>query len=136
MNVSVTGPKGGKLPLELRAYTTMAVKDFAKQLGIQRLHTNINVRVHNHLVIDKVVEGYCEPESKRNFNIDVCLFGNWLSTLAHEMVHVKQFARGELSLDMKTWKNKKDCDNIEYWDQPWEKEARRLQHKLVEDFCK
>lgn len=136
MNIKVTGPKGGKLPVELKVYTELAVKNFAKQLGIHRLRNNINVRVHNHIVIDQVAEGYCEAKDKRNFTIDVCLFGNWLSTLAHEMVHVKQFARGELSLDMRTWKNRKDCDRIDYWDQPWEKEARRLQYKMVEDFCK
>lgn len=136
MQVTVTGAKGGRLPLELQAYTSLAVKDFAKQLGIHRLKTNIRVRVHNHVVINSEAEGYCEAQNKRTFNIDVCLFGNWLATLAHEMVHVKQFARGELSLDMKTWKNRKDCDKIDYWEQPWEKEARRLQYKMAEVFSK
>jgi hypothetical protein len=37
---------------------------------------------------------------------------------------------------MSQWKSNKYCDNIEYWDQPWEKEARRLQGKLVEEFEK
>ena len=68
-----------------------------------------------------------------NFYIDCCLYGNWLSTLAHEMVHVKQFARDELSANLRRWKTR-DHTNTEYWDQPWEKEARRLQSRLVAKF--
>tara|TARA_B110000503_G_scaffold85316_1_gene129716 strand:+ start:805 stop:993 length:189 start_codon:yes stop_codon:yes gene_type:complete len=56
-----------------------------------------------------------------------------MSTLAHELVHVKQFARGELSDNLQYWKGK-DCSDTDYWKQPWEKEARRLQKKLMNDF--
>ena len=60
----------------------------------------------------------------------------WGITLAHEMVHVKQFARGEMDLGLTRWKSNHYAGNIEYWDQPWEKEARRLQHKLAMNFSK
>mgnify|MGYP003673450864 FL=1 len=49
------------------------------------------------------------------------------------MVHVKQFARDELSANLRRWKTR-DHTNTEYWDQPWEKEARRLQSRLVAKF--
>lgn len=51
-----------------------------------------------------------------------------LKIIAHELVHVKQFARGEMKDTVHTnyvkW-NKQliDQDAIEYWDLPWEIEA-------------
>jgi len=56
--------------------------------------------------------------------------------LAHEMVHVKQFALDELDASLTRWKSNKYCENMEYWDQPWEKEARKLEMKLLENFHK
>lgn len=135
MKISVTGPRGADLNLGLQAYATLAVKSFAKQLGINRLHTNLHIKIHNNIFVDKSNSmGLCESVDERNFIIDVALFGNWLSTLAHEMVHVKQFAKGELDPGMSRWKSNRYVDHIEYWDQPWEKEARRLQNKLVLHF--
>ena len=137
MDIAITGPNGGKVDFGLAAFATMAVKDFAKQLDISRLKTNIQVRIHNKLFIgDSGTEGLCEAVDNRHFIIDVCLFGNWISTLAHEMVHVKQFAKNELDPALTRWKSNRYCETIDYWDQPWEKEARRLQFKLVEDFEK
>ena len=135
LKISVTGPRGADLNLGLQAYATLAVKSFAKQLGINRLHTNLHIKIHNNIFVDKSNSmGLCESVDERNFIIDVALFGNWLSTLAHEMVHVKQFAKGELDPGMSRWKSNRYVDHIEYWDQPWEKEARRLQNKLVLHF--
>ena len=50
-----------------------------------------------------------------------------MQTLAHEMVHAKQFLRKEL--DGNLWK-KRNYDNVKYDDQPWEKEANRLEERL------
>ena len=136
MELHVTGPRDGKVDTGLEALVHVACKNFAKQLGISRLKTEIQVRMHHDLFVAEGCEGLCEPVSNRLFILDVALYGNWLSTLAHEMVHVRQFARGELNSNMSQWKSNKYCDNIEYWDQPWEKEARRLQGKLVEEFEK
>lgn len=52
-----------------------------------------------------------------------------LITLAHEMVHVKQYATGELrdymsSSKLQRWRDeKRDWSQVEYWDLPWEIEA-------------
>ena len=135
MDILVTGPRGADLDVGLTAYTMLAVKSFARQLGISRLKSVIHIRIHNALTVDRGrSEGLCESIDKRHFIIDVALFGNWLSTLAHEMVHVKQFAIGELDPALSRWKSNKYCAKIEYWDQPWEKEARRLQHKMLLKF--
>jgi len=135
LDILVTGPRGADLDVGLTAYTMLAVKSFARQLGISRLKSVIHIRIHNALTVDRGrSEGLCESIDKRHFIIDVALFGNWLSTLAHEMVHVKQFAKGELNSSLSQWKSNKYCENINYWEQPWEKEARKLQHKLVLNF--
>jgi hypothetical protein len=52
------------------------------------------------------------------------------------MVHVRQFARKELDAQLTQWKSNRYCGDIEYWDQPWEREARRLQDRMLEEFNK
>ena len=63
-------------------------------------------------------------------------FDQILTWLAHEMVHLKQFVRGEL-FDYETgnvqWKSR-TFGRIHYTDQPWEKEAYRLEGELYEMF--
>ncbi len=52
-----------------------------------------------------------------------------LTTLAHEMVHVKQFATGEMRDLMRdahlvSWQGKRfDIRDVDYWDYPWEIDA-------------
>lgn len=50
-----------------------------------------------------------------------------LETVAHEMVHVKQFARGELYQGIRVnkhrWQGRWMGENVDYWDLPWEIEA-------------
>lgn len=55
-----------------------------------------------------------------------------ISTICHEMVHVKQYYRKELAHRgiEHTWKNKLHVDT-DYMDQPWEKEAFKLEEKLA-----
>lgn len=90
--------------------------------------------------------GYCSFEDNhlrpRQFLIEVRKnqrVKNLLSTLAHEMVHVKQYARGALAYRgdfAKTlWKGH-DHSKTDYFDQPWEKEAYKLEQKLYDKFVK
>ena len=64
-------------------------------------------------------------------------FDQVLIWLAHEMVHLKQFVRGEL-FDYATgnvqWKSR-TYRRVHYTDQPWEKEAYRLEEELYEMFA-
>ena len=137
MNIAVTGPQGGIVQPDLHANIALAVKSFAKQLGISRLKNNIVVRLHHKVFMDSEgTQGLCESLDTRNYIVDLCMYSNWVVNLAHEMVHVKQFARGELDSGLTSWKSNKYCSNIEYWEQPWEKEARRLQFKLAKEFEK
>ncbi len=56
-----------------------------------------------------------------------------MKTLAHELVHVRQYVRNELNDEMNTWKGRKvDSDAIDYDDQPWEVEANKLGNEIYE----
>lgn len=55
-----------------------------------------------------------------------------LSTLAHEMVHIKQYIAGELNETMTAWKGKRiDPDSLDYYDHPWEIEAYGKEQGLL-----
>lgn len=130
MKVNVTGPKGGEVNAKLKATITRTLRLYAKELGISKIRNTIWVRVHHRTLIDGDAEGMCTALTKRKFVIDLCMYTDWLAILAHEMVHVKQFSTEELALDMNRWKSRKNVSALDYWDQPWEREAFRLQSKL------
>ena len=64
----------------------------------------------------------------------------FLRVICHEMVHVKQWARGEMySYDrhpnLTRWhKQKIDHDKMDYYEQPWEIEAHGREHGLTVSF--
>jgi hypothetical protein len=133
MDIVVRGARGGSVSTELMAYATLAVRSFGRQLGISRKKLVIDLRFHNRFSIDGAA-GTCSAEDDRLFRVDVCLFNNWICTLAHEMIHVKQFALKQLDPSLARWKSRRDVKDLNYEDQPWEKEAFRLQMRLVENF--
>jgi len=58
-----------------------------------------------------------------------------IRTIAHEMVHVKQYCKKELNEEMNRWMGKKvDPDQILYHSRPWEIEAHETGDKLYEEF--
>lgn len=60
-----------------------------------------------------------ELEINRDNNTKTILYN-----LAHEIVHVKQFALGELDENQSKWHRVSvDSDKVDYWDLPWEIEA-------------
>ena len=72
--------------------------------------------------------GYClELDDNRSFEIEVdrrLRLRTLLETVAHEMVHVKQYARRELHPVHDTWCGKTyNPKKVSYWDLPWEIEA-------------
>lgn len=89
--------------------------------------------------LDGDAYGYChaDPEGDaeradrpRTFDLEIhkdMPLRKVLETIAHEMVHVKQYARGELYEGARTskhrWQGKWLDKDPDYWDQPWEIEA-------------
>lgn len=63
--------------------------------------------------------------------------GNWLSTLFHELEHIRQYIEDELELeqDQAMWRGKKVLRG-DYWSEPWEVEARKVEDKLFSKYRK
>jgi hypothetical protein len=111
---------------------------------------SINIAVTSDLVDVAGVEGDVVPAddacNRRPKKFDLRLnyygagrFHDLLIALAHESVHIKQFARSELSAldydDYQRFLGKLYPAGTEcYWDTPWEIEAHGLEHKLHESF--
>ena len=78
--------------------------------------------------LDKIDDalGYCYEEFKGSYAIEIDKrqsMRRFLETVAHEMVHVKQYCRNEMS-GRDTWHGKFiNPKTTEYWDLPWEIEA-------------
>lgn len=82
-------------------------------------------------------QGYCLSYDKRDFEIEVkrdLKLAELLKTVAHELVHVKQYAKGELkpgTVNAPVWEGRAvDLNKTNYWDCPWEIEAHGREHGL------
>ncbi len=81
------------------------------------------------------VYGLClEGDNNRSFTLSIAkglTKKEIVSTIAHEMVHVKQYARNELTHvnGKHMWKSK-IYKRVNYWTCPWEKEAVGLEEEL------
>jgi hypothetical protein len=107
----------------------------------------VRVRGRDGLYDKRGVFGECEyvsdDPSLREFIIDIALElddTTFAQTLAHEMVHVKQYAKGEMvhySRDFHSMKWQKQRINtleLDYWDLPWEIEAHGREQGLFYQF--
>lgn len=84
------------------------------------------------------INDYNERNLPRDFVIEIDrkqTEDEMLVTIAHEMVHVKQYAYRELNDQQNLWMGEKiDSDKIPYDKQPWEIEAESAAHFLFEGF--
>ena len=100
-----------------------------------RNRLEVDIELINDLKVKENIAGDCTWEDSsyrpRHFTIRVDASQPkqyMLETIAHEMVHVKQFARGELkdtsSLTGCNWNGKEvNYEKVCYYDHPWEIEA-------------
>ncbi len=84
--------------------------------------------------------GYClELDDKRTFEIEADRtqrMRRLLETIAHEMVHVKQYARRELHpVQNVTSTFPNEIKTTDYWDLPWEIEAHGREVGLFVRWC-
>lgn len=77
--------------------------------------------------------GYCLcTDDNKTFELEIRKgqkLYDLISTVCHEMVHVKQYYRKELTPNY-TWL-KKDMSDVEYSERPWEIEAYELEQELA-----
>lgn len=81
--------------------------------------------------------GYCTEEEPKVFEIEVdksLRMFDFVSTLTHELTHLKQYLRKEMvALDdgRTRWKKKVYSENTTYENSPWEKEAFKVEKQLA-----
>lgn len=122
-----------------------AIKFYAKYLLSVRLYETISIHVE-FIKYEKHEYAYCNPEDEYNRTFLISINKNLskedtLRSIAHEMVHVKQYVKRELKHYTRGDKVKfLDEFFIEsktnYWIRPWEKEARALEEILYEEFVR
>ena len=122
---------------------------YAEKLMGKRLMESLEITIHlkKNLLSKDGYEGTAIWEDDgyrpKEFTIELdtsVKIRNLLITLAHEIVHIKQWAKGEMYEYLKSGlirfhKTKFDIDNIDYWDYPWEVEAFGKQLGLFIRFC-
>jgi hypothetical protein len=128
----------GKINKTLRE----ALEFFAANLFTPQMNRHVEVRIRQRDLGTwhgfASIEDYNSLGQPRSFIIELHRKDNEaekLKTLAHELVHVRQYVRNELNDEMNTWKGRKiDSDSIPYDDQPWEVEANELGNLLYERY--
>lgn len=144
MNLNFDNIKNKHIPL-----IEAAVSYYSSLLMSSRLYKNISIDIIGHEgLIDGYANGMCTWEDTyvkpRDFSIEINTEQDDVSfytALAHEMVHVKQFAREEIKERFKPnytklWYGKiVDTKKVNYWDLPWEIEANGRQEGMVIRFC-
>ena len=115
---------------------TQGMVEFCAKKLMPRLY---NLDIFVHLCKPTGALGYClELENNRTFELEIdrtLPLRQLLETVAHEMVHVKQYALGELNDEMTHWRGLKiDSDSIPYDEQEWEIEAETVGLMLYQDF--
>lgn len=111
------------------------VRNLMESLKIHRF-TSRFVDIKFKSVLDDEADGLClgdDQEVYLTIGTKNKSFMRQMQALAHEMVHARQFLRGELTCEGGfAWKGK-NASEFKYKDQPWEIEAYKLERDLFLD---
>jgi hypothetical protein len=125
-----------------RPFVKRAVKFYAENLMSEKMLENIYIQVIFDKTLD--VHGYAHVSERtdtgkaRMFQIQVNPHigsHDIFETLAHEMVHVKQFAYSETNDDLTRWKGTVVPADTDYYSEPWEIEAYGMTAGLFTKFA-
>jgi hypothetical protein len=114
---------------EHRALIESVVLFFEKELKLQKSRYMLEVRTKYNMSVTDDCRGHVTklgPQYLIMFVDSKLDFERLILTLAHEMVHVKQYAKGQVKnitgrTQTRYWMGKKVRKS--YYDQPWELEA-------------
>jgi hypothetical protein len=123
-----------------RALIDSLLRVLIPELRLTRSRFNLIIRSHRGLAKQDNMRGVVGPDpadpTQLVMLLDSALDSELLiSTLCHEMVHVKQFALGQTQVKYRGekptfyWLGKRV--QADYWDQPWEQEAWRRERVLA-----
>jgi hypothetical protein len=130
--------EGGNASQKDKAYSL--TQFCIKKLMPRMRSLDINIKFTR---LGKEANGYCLRQTDREFELEIdsrLTLRTMLETVAHEMVHVKQYARREMNdyafkeVHYK-WKGKLVPDSTDYWDLPWEIEANGREVGLFIRWC-
>lgn len=141
MEISISGISDPKFKKELMR----ASYSYLESLISKRLmnHIILDIEVKRPSLIEDGADGYCEvighnsQNKPREFLIQIARNKSkryMMMTLAHEIVHLKQYALGELDEDTNTWKGKR-YNSKSYWNTPWEIEAYGRERGMYFEYC-
>lgn len=139
MRVSIVGCPDRKY---FAPYVKRAVDFYAENLMTQKMLDNIFLKIKFNPKIN--VFGYASVEEvndrgkPREFLIELNPHigaAEILKTIAHEMVHVKQFVYGETNESLTRWKGTRIDESTDYYDQPWEIEANGVEIGLFTKYA-
>jgi hypothetical protein len=127
MNLSIIGcPEKERF----RPYVKRAALFYAENLMSDKMLENIFLRIKfdNSLEVygRAAVLDYNESGKPRMFEIELhpgIGAHDILETLAHEMIHIKQFAYGDTDSNLTRWRGDRIPEDTDYYDEPWEIEA-------------
>ena len=121
---------------------TKLIKQAAKFYAIQLIPEHYD-HVYLDIYANKIkADGTCLQMDDYDFEIEInqkLSFEHMMITLAHEMIHLKQYVTRELKTKVvkgkciDTWKGVK-YRNIKYDEQPWEHEAMDMEEELYHMF--
>lgn len=121
---------------------TEALHYFASRLLSAQMRRHLAIKVVFRQKIEHLglthIDDYNELGRPRTFTIEIDrrqTEEEILKTLAHEMVHVRQYCKGELNEEMTYWKGQRVfTEEMKYDNYPWEIEADILGDQLYEEF--
>lgn len=137
MNITVTGATKSQETL-IKSLTKFTINKLMPRM--KNLDITVEIKKSDAF-------GYCMAEDgeradrPREFTVTLARglkLRDLLTTLAHELVHVKQYARGELYQSMRTAKmrwNGQWVGDMDYYDEPWEIEAHGREEGLFVRWC-
>lgn len=145
INIRILGCPATNLRDRIRA----AALFFVDEIMPRKRRLYISIKIDNSLLAEHNMVGSCEPVdevlNKRHYKFAIHLEktltdDEMLRTLAHEIVHVKQFTSGQMvscrfNEDITFWNGKKYDENKTPYDKhPWEIDANKTADKLIKQF--
>lgn len=138
MNVRVHGCESETFELELiHASYFFGVTLLSRQM-LRNIHVDIFMKKRLKDHGNCSISFFTDSGKPRYFEIQLKYFKKTekiISTLAHEFVHLKQFATYKLNDSMNNWDGCDiDTETTSYHDLPWEVEAACLEMVLLEQY--
>jgi hypothetical protein len=128
-------------PAKAREFLNSLMPSMIGQLGLSRSRRAVLVKITPD--VPEGMEGatmYIDVADcylvliKQPWRLSKISLLNMATTLAHEMVHVRQLAKGQLKYlprEAKLWMGRRYTKKTRYLDQPWEQDAFARQEMIV-----